>query len=285
MELRGDFMTKEKWTLIILGIMDLILVIMHYTDYIFLILKPTGYVIPLTINLLIIAVISFRSKISKIWTIIGVLICIPVILAHGFMIWLFDYSYTKIDSPHHQQSLIIEYRHATLGETTYFYDFYKTKFHLIGKRLGDEAITMMVQSKNHPGATDAEGALGLDNEEWLTANVVRFFTWQGMRDVHLNGATDSLKEKENIPDEIEEFINKANNNEHGASITINGNMLTLYYDEEFNQEWIEITNEKEEGAIPRQQCTRIIPDQEIGYYVLEECTHQWQYHLYPMREE
>lgn len=277
-------MTKEKWILIILVIIDFILVVMHFTDYVLLFLKPTGYIIPLVINLVIIIVIGFRSKFPKVWlitvTIAFLFISIPILLFHGFIIWLQDYSYTEIDSPYNQQSLVIEYRHATLGETTYFYHFYKTKFGFVGKRLDDQSISIMV--RDYPAGIDAEGVLGLGNEEWITENTVRFNTWQGMKDVNLS-SSQSLFEPEKTGKSIEEFMDKVRNKDSGQTITINGNLLTMRYDEASDQEWIEVANESGEGAIPTQQCSRIVPNEEHGYYMLEECTHQWEYPLYPMK--
>lgn len=277
-------MTRAKWILIILGSMDLFLVVMHYTDYVLLFLKPTGYVIPLVINLVIIVVIGFRSKLPKVWIIVATIaiffISIPIILFHGFIVWLQDYSYTDIDTPYNQQSLVIEYRHVTLGETTYFYNFYKTKFGFVGKRLDDQSITMMV--RDYPSGIDAKGVLGLGKEEWITANTVLFFTWQGMKDVYLSSSQSSF-EPENTEESIEKFMDRAKNREDGETITINGNLLTIRYDEASGQEWIEVSNENGEGAIPAQQCSRIVPNEERGYYMFEECTHQWEYPLYPMK--
>src|SRR5699024_3157567 len=134
---------------------------MHYTGYVLLFLKPTGYIIPLIINFVIIVVLIFQLKLSKLWviavTIASLFIFIPVLLLHGLIILLQDNTYTKIDSPHNQQSLVIEYRHATLGETTYFYNFYKTKFGIIGKRLDDQSITIM--TRDYSSGVDAEGVL------------------------------------------------------------------------------------------------------------------------------
>lgn len=273
-------MTKTKWTLILLGAMNLMLIIMYLTDYFILFLKPIGYVIPLAINIIVLAVIGFRSsRYHNLWTIVGLILSIPILLIHGFLVWLADYSYTKIDSPHNQQSLVIEYRHFTLGETTYFYNFYKTRFGFIGKLLDDQSIRMMVQVIDHPVGLGAEDALGLAGEKWITKNIVRFSTWQGMKEVHLN-LSQSLV---NAAD-IEAFIDMAENKVSGQTITVNGNRLEIGYDELSGQSWIEVSSDYDEGAIPRQQCSRVVPNEERGYYMLEECTHQWEYPLYPMTE-
>mgnify|MGYP006862972005 CR=1 FL=1 len=177
-------MTKEKWILAVLGIMDLTLVIMHYTDYVLLFFKPTGYIIPLVLNILVLSVIAFKSKLSKVWTFAILFVGIPILLFHGFIVLWLDNKYTEIVNPTSQQSLVIEYRHATLGETTYFYDFYKTNFGFVGKHLDDQSISIIV--RDYSSSIDSESILGLGKEEWVTTNTVRFFTRQGMKDVDLS---------------------------------------------------------------------------------------------------
>lgn len=281
-------MTKTKWVLILLGVMDLVLIIFHLTDYFILFLKPTGYLVPLGINIIVLSVSGFRSSIPKVWTIIGIFVSIPVFLLKGLTVLILENDYTKIDSPHNQQTLVIEYRHATLGETTYFYNFYKTKFGLLGKYLNKQSIEIMIPGTEHPSGLGPEGVLGLGREKWITSNAVRFFTWQGMKDVYLNSSQPLIDsgntegDFENTKRSIEKFMKKATNKEDGQTITINGNLLTKRYDDSSGQSWIEIANENNKGAIPRQQCSRIVPNEEHGYYMLEECTHQWEYHLYPM---
>ncbi|MBM7603053.1 hypothetical protein JOC75_001023 [Metabacillus crassostreae] len=281
-------MTKTKWVLILLGVMDLVLIIFHLTDYFILFLKPTGYLVPLGINIIVLSVIGFCSSFPKIWIIIGIFVSIPVILFNGLTVLILDNDYIKINSPHNQQSLVIEYRHASLGETTYFYNFYKTKFGLIGKYLNEQSIEIMIPGTEHPSGLGAEDVLGLGMEKWITANAVRFITWQGMKDVYLNSShplidsDDSKGDFENIEKSIEKFIKKVTNKEDGEVITINGNSFSTRYDESSGQSWIEIGNENDKGAIPRQQCSRIVPNEERGYYMLEECTHKWEYPLYPM---
>jgi len=205
-------MSKEKWMLISLGIMNFILVIMHLTRYVLLFLKPTGYILPLVINIVMIIIILIKSKLSKVWTIVVItsilFISIPVMLFYSFILLLQDYSYTEIDNPYRNQSVIIEYRHATLGETTYFYNFYKTKFGFIGKRLNDQSITIMV--RDYLSSNDAEGVFGLGNEEWLSANTVRFFTREGPKDIHLN-PLQSLFKLENTEESINNFMDKGRN--------------------------------------------------------------------------
>ncbi len=273
-------MTKTKWVLILLGVMDLILIIMHLTNYFILFLKPTGYMIPLGINIIVLSVIGFRSsKSHKLWTNIGLILGIPILMVQGFIVLLTDNSYAKIDSTYSQRSLVIEYRHISLGETTYFYNFYKTTFGFIGKRLNDQSIRIMIPGTEHPIGLGAEGVLGLGKEKWITDKIIRFSTWKGMKDVHLNPSESSVSAAE-----IEAFIDKVKNKDNGQTITVNGNRLEIRYDKASDQSWIDVSNDNEEGAIPRQQCSRIVLNEDRGYYMLEECTHQWEYPLYPMTE-
>lgn len=185
-----------------------------------------------------------------------------------FTVWLADYSYTKIDSPHKQHSLVIEYRHFTLGETTYFYNFYKTKFGFIGKFLDGQSVEIMVQGTEHPVGFGAEDILGINNPFWLTKDIVRFQSWKGIKDVCLNPSHLPIN-----TEYIENFIDKVARKTNGESITISGNQLETRYDELSGQSWIDVTSNNE-GTIPRQQCSRIVRNEELRYYMLEECTHK-----------
>ena len=233
-----------------------------------------------TINIIVLATILFRyPKKHKFIATIGLFLSIPIMLVHGFVVWLADYSYKKIDSPHNLQSLVIEYRHFSLGETTYMYNFYKTKFGFIGKHLDEQSVKIIVQGTEHPVGVGAEDILGINNPIWITKDIVRFQTWKGMRDVYLNPSHLPVN-----TEEIENFIDKAESNINGEKITINGNDLETRYDKLSGQNWIDVTSDNEEGAIPRQQCSRIVRNEERGYYLLEECTHKWEYLLYPIIE-
>src|SRR5699024_11209507 len=276
-------MTKTKWILIILAIMDSMLVIMHYSDYVLLFLQPSGYIIPIVINVVLIMILLIKSKLSKAWTIVVttafLFITIPVILVYSLLILIHDESYTKIDNPYKNQSLIIEFRHFTKGETTYFYNFYKTRFGIFGKHLTDQEFSIMV--RHYGSGIDAEGILGLGNEEWISPNAVRFPSSEGLKDVYLSSLPHS-SESENIEGLIKDFMEKAKKQENGQTINVNGLQLTIRYDAKTDQEWIDVTNPDGTASIPTQQCTRISPNHEQGYYMLEECTHKWEYPLYPM---
>src|SRR5699024_2390586 len=106
-----NLMIKEKWMLVTLGIMNFILVIMHLTGYVLLFLKPTEYILPLDINIVMIIIIIIKSKLSNVCSFIVIasilLISIPVMLFYSFILLLQDYSYTEIDNPYRKQSVVI----------------------------------------------------------------------------------------------------------------------------------------------------------------------------------
>lgn len=271
-------MSKTKWVLLIVAVLDIALIIIHQTDYVILFLQPTGYVIPIVINILVLAIIGARSsRVHPILVVIFLIVSLPILFVYGFVLWFMDDHYAQIESPHHQQSLHIKYRHFTLGETTYSYQFYKTKFGLIGKKLEDQSIQLVIQGTEHPGAIDGEGALGVDHAEWITNNIVRFPTWKGMKEINLNGGTTSVQTAD-----IDSFIQMVESKVNGEKLWIHGNRLETRYDEASDKAWIDIISEGDEGAIPTQQCTRMVKNKERGYYLLEECTHQLEYLLYPL---
>ncbi|CAM3880239.1 hypothetical protein [Mesobacillus thioparans] len=272
---------NTKRALWFLAGMDLLLVVLHMAGYFFLFLKPTGYLIPLAVNGVVLAVTAYRSSgRRKLFAAIGVVVIVPAMLIHGLMLLVIENHYTNIESPWDNQSVVIEYRFFSLGETTYQYHFYKTRVGLIGNLLEDESITMVVQGTEHPGL-DAEGILGVDMAEWVTESTIRFPAWKGMKEVHL-GQSKPGHRVDDITGEIETFMKIVEKKENGHTIMVNGNRLTSRYDEATGESWIDVTSEGDKGPIPRQQCTRIVPNQERGYYMLEECTHQWEYPLFPL---
>ncbi|WP_052504537.1 hypothetical protein [Rossellomorea aquimaris] len=275
-------MSLTKRVLILLGSVDALLIIMSLMDYYILFLKPTGFVFPMLLNIIVLAVIGFRSRFHKGWTIAFLTVSIPALLIHSVMVWLMENQYATIESPENK-SVTIEYRSFTLGETTYLYEFYKTSFGFIGKHLDDQTIKLIIQGKDHPTGLGAEDALGLGTAEWITDDTVRFSTWQGIKELSLNSSRSSGR-TEDITSDIESFMTKLESKESGDTINVNGNRLVAHYDEATDQPWIEITADNDEGAIPRQQCTRIVRDEERGYYLLEECTHRWEYPLYPLND-
>lgn len=290
-------MTKTKKFLVIIGSIDLLLIIMHLFGYYFLFLKPTGYLIPIAVNIVALAIIGFRHpRFSNLLVVAGVLLGFVIMLIYAFFIWIEETSYERIDSPHNQQALVVEYRKFTLGETTYYYDFYKTKYGLIGKELSDQSIQIMIQGRENPEGSNPEEILGMDNSEWVTKRIVRFISFEGPKEIHLDSDSNADSTQTEVistppnyqfidKKEIEQFIEKAEQKTNGDEISINGNTFVTHYDDLSGQYWIEVQNPGDQAPIPRQQCSRIVRNEERQYYMLEECTHKWEYELYPITSE
>ncbi|PKR84193.1 hypothetical protein [Heyndrickxia camelliae] len=85
--------------------------------------------------------------------------------------------------------------------------------------------------------------------------------------------------------DIKAFIDNAKNKRNGKILTVNGNRLIIRYDKASGQIWIDVTNENGEGVILRQQSSHIEMNEVSGYYMLVECTHQWQYSLFPLERK
>ncbi|GAK09132.1 hypothetical protein [Geomicrobium sp. JCM 19038] len=275
-------MTKTKGVLVVLGIMNVLLVVIHFSEFHVLFIKSSGYIIPIVFNMVVLAVVGFRSlSVRNAWVIVGLFLSLPVLLVHSFIVWITESSYAHIESPHDQQSLVVEYRDFTLGETTYFYSFYKTKFGILGRSLEDQSLSIM--SRDFPSGIDAEDVLGLHSAEWVTAETVRLNTWEGMVEIELESFPSMTTSSSPTAEEgdLMTFIKALENEVSGQTITIHGNQLETRYDEASGQSWIEVFDNAGEGAIPTQQCSRIEEDELQGHYMLVECTHQWEYPLQP----
>lgn len=68
-------------------------------------------------------------------------------------------------------------------------------------------------------------------------------------------------------EEIEFFIKVAEKKEDGQAIEINGNRLAVCYNKLANDSWIDVMNDNNLGVIPRQQCSRIVRNEESDYYI------------------
>ncbi|EZH64812.1 hypothetical protein DH09_20060 [Bacillaceae bacterium JMAK1] len=275
-----SFMTKTKWSLVLLGIMNVVLIVIHLTEFHFLVLKTTGYMIPIVINMIVLGVLGFcSSSVRTGWVLIALLLSLPLLIVQSFLVLITENSYSSIKSPHGQRSLVVEYRDFTLGETTFFYNFYETRFGILGRSLEDQSIRIM--SRDFPTGMDAEDVLGLHTAEWITAETVRLNTWEGMMEIELGSSSSTASTSPLTANEgdLAVFIKALENEEGGQTITIHGNRLETRYDEPTGQSWIEVFDNAGEGAIPTQQCSRIEVDEKRGYYMLVECTHQWEYLL------
>lgn len=85
-------MSKIKWILIVIGLIDIILILMRFTNYFVLFLKPTSYLIPLMLNFMALTTVLFLSKAGKKWLkFAGItIVFIPIMLFQGLYIMFFN---------------------------------------------------------------------------------------------------------------------------------------------------------------------------------------------------
>jgi len=108
-------------------------------------------------------------------------ICLIVFL-FGFLIMNWDYEY--LDSPKGTETLIIKHRVATLGESNYFFEFYKKSFHgLLMNKLAAQDLAIMV--RDHERYPNAMKALGFDHPNWLSEKNVMFDSKDGRKEIIL----------------------------------------------------------------------------------------------------
>lgn len=204
---------------------------------------------------------------------------LPIIIGQVLYIKLFDKNYTVISSPEFKQSLVIEYRHTVLGEVQYLYEFYKTKHGMVGKRLKHESLRLI--DNDRTSSIDATAFLDTNNADWMGNHTVRFFSKTGIKDVNI-GRSQLIKHQITTVEEIESFMKMIENKRSEQSIWVKTNLLTARYDKISDQYWIDVTSKNDEGEIPTQQCSYIEKDKESQNYKLMECTHKWEYVLYPI---
>lgn len=84
-----------------------------------------------------------------------------------------DYQIDTIPSPASKDTLIIEHRNATLGETTHLYYFYRnTAFPGVIKKVNNKVLT--IQTRESGQIPNDLEVLGVDNAEWIEGKGIIF---------------------------------------------------------------------------------------------------------------
>lgn len=173
-------------TVILLFVFDLIFVISHFNNYTVNLFKETGLFIPLLINIFILMFIAV--KLDKWWLyilpsilcfLLGIYILL-VIFFNSILSWQYDY----VHSPMRTETLMIKHRSATLGETTFFYEFYKTSFMgLLIKKLGGTDLRIMVRDSSRE--KDDLEVLNIQSPTWVNETTVILHTLNGDKTIIL----------------------------------------------------------------------------------------------------
>lgn len=172
--------------LIFLIFFDIFLFYVHSNNYDVIFFKGTKYFIPLLINVSFLFYIAIRF--DRWWLYIA-----PSILSFLlgiYFIWVFilnsivSWQYNDFHSPLKQETLTIRHRSATLGETTYIYEFYKKSFMgLLIKKIDGMDLEIMVRDFHRK---DDLEVLNVQSPTWVNETTVIFHTLNGDKRIDLD---------------------------------------------------------------------------------------------------
>lgn len=170
---------------VLLFLCDLLVYFAYTHNYVVIFFKGTGFFIPLLINAGFLFYIAVHF--DRWW-----LYILPSLLAFIlgiYFVWIFilnsivSWQYDRIHSPLWTETLTIGHRSATLGETTYIYEFYQTAFMgLLLKKLDGMDLSIMVRDSDRK--EDLE-VLNIKKPTWVNETTVIFHTLDGDKTVIL----------------------------------------------------------------------------------------------------
>lgn len=152
---------------------DLLIFQLSINHYYFAFLKYSGIPIPamITVNAIFLFVRSFNISTFELIaiSIIAFLILVVIIFVHSIK----DFTIDSVTSPSGKETLTIEHRNATLGETTHIYNFYRnTTFPGVIKKINKDKVTIIThESSSTPDDLDV---LGINNVKWVEGEGVIF---------------------------------------------------------------------------------------------------------------
>lgn len=172
--------TSKKGVVFFLSLllaMNALFIFMHVYHYEFFIQPLAGWNVPLLLNMSALAVAMLVSRKRRAFSII---ISILGMFLLAFRVWvlIMGWNYTTIESPKGTETLVIKYRDATLGERTYFYQFYQASNLTITMK-NIAAHHLRVEFDEFDSYPNAKRTLGSDRPIWLSENEVMFHTKDG----------------------------------------------------------------------------------------------------------
>ena len=168
---------KKRVILAIVFFVDITLLLLHLNEYYIIFLKSSNYMLVILINIFFLYLLVVVTRKNKSWKVFcgvfGPVLIAPFIFIGWFLLMLFfpEFNYYYTDTPAETDSLIIEHRNWSLGETNHYYNFYqKTSVPGLAKKINQETVHIMTK---HTNADDLE-VLGVDNAKWEGAKKVTF---------------------------------------------------------------------------------------------------------------
>jgi len=152
---------------------DLLLLLLGLNQYYVAIIKYTGIIFPafLTVLSIFIFVSTLGIKTAEKITISVIASLILAVMLFVHLIG--DYQIDTITSPASKDTLIIEHRNATLGETTHLYYFYRnTACPGVIKKVNNKVLT--IQTRESGQIPNDLEVLGVDNAEWIEGKGIIF---------------------------------------------------------------------------------------------------------------
>ncbi|ULO04782.1 hypothetical protein H1230_16635 [Paenibacillus sp. 19GGS1-52] len=173
-------------TTFFLIIFDLVLSFVYSNNYDVNLFKGTGYFIPLLINVGFLFYIAMRFQKWYLYIVPSIL----SFLLGIYFVWilitnsLVSWQYDDVHSPIETETLTIKHRSAMLGETTFFYEFYKKSFRgLFIKKLDKSDLEIILRDTQ--GKDDLE-VLNIQSPTWVNETTIIFHTIEGDKTIILD---------------------------------------------------------------------------------------------------
>ena len=134
-------------------------------------LYPHGGTILFILNLTAFYVFARGISLARYWKVIVFTLAISAFMLHILLHLILEEKYETLSSPSGQETIIIAYRHASLGETNHFYDFYKkTAFPGMVKKLNQQTVHIITRG-DYSGDLEV---LGIQDMTWVDGDYILF---------------------------------------------------------------------------------------------------------------
>ncbi|KIL34992.1 hypothetical protein SD71_14995 [Cohnella kolymensis] len=176
---------KALWILLVLLILDLTLYLLSINQYYFVFLNSTGLIFPMLLNIILMCLIGWLSKLEWVFIVAIVLFIIFLFYLYFFTFWRTEAKYTYLDSPQKTETLVIRHWVATLGESNFIYKFYKNvdPLGLVIKKVDGQDLDFMIRL-NKTYLTEDQ-VLDINHPNWISETQVIFQSIQGEKKITL----------------------------------------------------------------------------------------------------
>ncbi|QWU15041.1 hypothetical protein SAMN04487895_109249 [Paenibacillus sophorae] len=162
-------------------ISDIVLFLLQKNGYYLIpLLKPPEFFVVLFNTIVCIIILILIRKIMFV-----VYLSLPLFIFIAFSHFWYasmEYHYRYLHSPKRTETLIVKYRVATLGESSYFFGFYQKSFlGLLMQKLNGQEYSDMIS--DYKAYKTPEEVLGLDYPKWINEKELIFNTLAGEKKI------------------------------------------------------------------------------------------------------